>query len=230
MIELLTFDNVLRSSLFYSAIAVVLIAIIIYIILVVVTKKIKSKVRNEELEKLKFKIQEQRAGNLKNIPLDIKEYFKSNLNNEDLENLVNTIYLNDANNVLLVGNKLEYPALLFSYQSEANIKVFNYDLDARLWNNAVLEFPEFFKKKIDLIDKIDEKFKLIFAINSTQLSQTIYEKYYEHLENNGMLIILENVNTKRDVKTLTSFLKTKKIVYEVSKVKSNFVYIVKKDI
>ncbi|ADV34512.1 BC85_0335 family putative methyltransferase [Mycoplasmopsis fermentans] len=221
-----------KIGLIVSAIVFVIIAFITYIILLVKTRKIRNEINTKEAQKAHEAILKIRGEELGEFPKELKEFFKSNLDDYDLENFINTIYLNDVQEILLVGSKLEYPTALFKNKSQAQICLEKQKMNVSLWNKAVLELPKYFKDQPSFINvnelkTQDKKFKLIFSINSTETNQELFDKYYPMLSEKGMLVVLQNSNTKSGYRVLTKHLKLNKIVYELSYVKSGFLYIVK---
>ncbi|UUD35753.1 hypothetical protein NPA07_02670 [Mycoplasmopsis caviae] len=221
-----------KIGLVSSAIIFVIIAFVVYMILLAKTRKIRNELSTKEAQRAHEAIIKLRGEELGEFPKELKEFLKSKLDDYDLENLINTIYLNDAKDVLLVGQNLEYPTALFKNKSLAQISLEKKNMDVSLWNRAVLELPQYFSTQpnfieLDQIKSNNQRYKLIFAINSKQTNQELFDTYYSLLEENGMLVVLQNSNTKVGYKVLARHLKISKIIYELSYVKSGFLYIVK---
>ncbi|EGV00281.1 BC85_0335 family putative methyltransferase [Mycoplasmopsis columbina] len=217
-----------RNGLIISVFVVITIAALIYGFLFLKTRKLRKKVIDEETKKAHEIILELRGENLGQLPIELEKHLKPKVDNKDLENLINTTYLNKAKNTLVIGEKVEYEYATLNYLGYGNIELLNQNFDVKQWNLAVLDFPQYFPKKPLLIKEINKTYKLIFAINSNLSNQEIFKQYFSLLDEKGMLVVIQNKENKKDLKLMAKILKEQKILYEISHVKNKFLYIVKK--
>ena len=220
-----------KVALFVSIIVVALISILTYLLMFLKIRKIKKQIQNEEIHRAHAAILAIRGEPIGELPQDIKEYLKCKIDNLDLEQFINTTYLNKVEDILLDGSELEYPLFVLNKYGNGNIKVLKSSLDVKKWNDAVLTYPKDFEKQPNFVKDINEqKYSLVYIINSKLNNQEIYKKYYPLVANVGMLVVLINQgkeDKKKDLKALVKELKSLDIRHEVSYVKGQFLYIVK---
>ncbi|MCT4469756.1 BC85_0335 family putative methyltransferase [Mycoplasma sp. HS2188] len=193
-------------------------------------RQIKQNLQNEEDRRNRQKLMELRGDDLGMIPYDLKDFFGSKSDDYDVENWVNTVFLNDANDVLFVSPKLEFELATLLLKTKANISIVDKEINANLWNSAVVNFPHYFTKKVrtsSISELKKEQFKLIFASNLTQSNIELFQQFYSILEPKGMLIIRQDSTKNSDLKQLVTDLKITGVLHEVSAIKSKFIYIVK---
>ncbi|MEA4115536.1 hypothetical protein VBM87_01920 [Mycoplasma sp. 744] len=220
-------NNLIKLILLISIFVVIAIAFITFIIIKLKIKKIKKEIFNKELAQTKLNILELRGEELATAPLDLKKFFKIKIDDYDLENLINSTYLNKSEKNLLIGENIEYEYATMQYLAQGENSIISNNFDIKNWNNAVLEYPNYFNKKTHIINQTNELFNLIIAINSNLTNNQIFEKFFLNLNKNGLLIICQKNQSKTDLKQLISKLKYQNIRYEVSYVKNKFLYIVK---
>lgn len=213
-----------------SAIIIGLFGSIWMIVTYIKVYKLKKKIDKDYKKAAEDAVIKIKGEKLPDINPKFKELFTKNiLNDLDVFQLVNTAYLNEAKNILLVGNELEYSYSILRNMCVSEINLFRNSINSKIWNSAVLKQNDLFKNSPYFIDeeKFNKKnFKLIYFINSNYSSYEIYKNYYHKLEENGMIVVILNSENKSDLKLLTKELKNKKIRYEISKNKEKFLYIV----
>lgn len=225
----------LGIGLLVSAIIVFLIGISVVIITFLKAKKIRKEIEQKTKEATEQAILRIKGSELGETPSFINEAFKSCLDELDILHLINTIYLNNAKEVLLIGNNLENEYLTFKNMTQANIALDESEkvINKSKWNDAVLKFPDKIKEAPLFFNfKKDEprNFDLIYVLNSNQSNINIFDNYFKLLNEDGMILVLQNEETKRDLRIIKKDLKFKNIPYEVSKNKGLFLYIVKRSI
>ncbi|WP_029512548.1 BC85_0335 family putative methyltransferase [Mycoplasmopsis iners] len=224
--------DVIRIILLVSIFVVMAIGAIVYLTMFVKAKKIKRKLVDEEIRQANEAIDRLRGEDLEPIPMELKNILKPNIDDLDLDNIVNTSYINQAENNLFIGQNVEYEYAIMQYLGYGKNYIFKSDFNGKLWNQAVLTYPNCFKKPVEFINeeeiKQGKKFNLIVAINSQISNYEIFENYYNNLATKGMLIVVQNKITKGDLRLLAKHLKNEKIIYEISQIKNKFLYIVKK--
>ncbi|WP_416738097.1 BC85_0335 family putative methyltransferase [Mycoplasmopsis meleagridis] len=223
-----TENSSVKIGLIISIFVVVSIGALVYLIMFLKSKKIRKQILDEQTKKAHETILELRGENLAKAPLELKKFFKNKIDDFDLEDLINTTYLNKAENTLIIGQNIEYEIATLLFLGWGNFDILKDKFNVEKWNEAVLNYPDFFPKKPNFIRQIDKNYNLIFAINSADSNFNIYKKYFLKLEPNGMLVIIQNGQNKSDIKALTRELKINSITYEISHVKNKFLYIVKK--
>ncbi|QBF34757.1 hypothetical protein EG856_02405 [Mycoplasmopsis phocirhinis] len=221
----------LRWTLFASIFVVAFIGVGAHFWSRIKVRKIKQKYQSEEDKKNQQKLQQLRGEDLGTLPYDLKKFFASKSDDYDVENLINTVFLNNSQEVLFVSAYLEFELATILIKTNANVSIIKQNLDINLWNNAVLNFPQYFSKKINIKTYNEfkqHKFNLIFASNLSQSNLDLFEQFYSMLQDNAMLIIRQDKQKNSDLKNLVSTLKLSGITYEVSSIKSQFIYIVKR--
>ncbi|VEU78089.1 BC85_0335 family putative methyltransferase [Mycoplasmopsis columbinasalis] len=217
----------LKYGLLASAIVIVVLAIIICTILFLKVKRIKSDLLAKEKQEAKRIILETRGEEFGFLPDELRPYLVPKIKDEDLEHIVNTTYVNYAESALLIGSNVEFEYASLNHCGYGETAWLPEKIDKENWNRAVLDFPEFFKKPPKILKEEVGEYNLIIVANATQANLYYYKNYYQNLRPNGMLIIIQNSTSLKTLKELTALLKTENIRYEVSPVKSKFLYIVK---
>ncbi|BAP00894.1 hypothetical protein MCAL160_0198 [Mycoplasmopsis californica HAZ160_1] len=192
--------------------------------------QIKARYASEQEKINRQKLIEKRGDNWNKVPYELKDFWDSKTDDNDLENWINSVYLNDAQEVLVATESLEYETATLLTQTQANISTISTNIKVNWWNKMVSEFPHYFKRALSLVEHStlqDKKFNLILASNLHQSNISIYEYFYSKLTDNGMIIIRQDKVKKSDLKELASLLKTSQITHEISSIKSKFIYIVK---
>ncbi|WP_027120651.1 BC85_0335 family putative methyltransferase [Mycoplasmopsis lipofaciens] len=222
--------NWIRTSLIISMVVVILIAMIVYLILFLKTKKLRKIINDEQQRQAHEAILAIRGEELGKMPFELKKYLKNKSDDHDLENLINTIYLNKAQNVLLLGKNINYELVVLLTQTNANIYVYKNSLNIKTWNSAVLEFPNLFTKTPIFIDNTsiaNQTFDLIYDWDSDLTCLELLSQNQTYLKEKGMFVALVNSIKKQDIKTTSKILKNQQVIYEISYVKNQFLYVVK---
>ncbi|WP_338822955.1 BC85_0335 family putative methyltransferase [Mycoplasmopsis felifaucium] len=223
-------SNKLNLGLFISAIVVSLLGTITFISIWIKTLLIKKNIDKKRMLETEKAIEEQIGQKLGNLPAYIDEAFPNKLNQADLMQLINTVYLNKAQSVLLVGLDLENTFLSLKTMTLAKVYVEKNGINSKKWNDAVIKFPNEISEPplfANINVSQDYRYDLIYVINSDQSNFEIYKKYYKMLNSNGMMIVIQNPLIKKDLKLVAKEFKTQNIRYEISKNKDLFLYVVK---
>ncbi|MBZ4195550.1 BC85_0335 family putative methyltransferase [Mycoplasma tauri] len=225
------FYNGWPTSLGWGLIASVIIVSLISTIVAVVTfvKIIKMK---RQIDKDYHKKSEEAIIAIKGSPLDAKpefinKAFTNTIHELDTMQMVKSVYLNNAKDVLVDGKELENLYLSLKFLTLANIEIYHKAIDIKKWNEAVLNYPNDLKEQPNFISNENKKYKLIFSANDDSSNMEIFGKLFNKLEPNGMIMIIQNDNLKKDLKTIKYELKLKNIRFEVSKNKEKILYAVK---
>ncbi|WP_051521780.1 BC85_0335 family putative methyltransferase [Mycoplasmopsis gallinarum] len=220
-------NEIIKWILIASVILVCLVAVSIYGLMFYKTKKLRQKLVDEEVQKANEKILQIRGESLGHLPHELLKYLPNSIDEMDLENLINSTYLNDAKETLIIGNNNAFEYASLNYLGFGNFDLVTDTFNAKEWNLAVLEFPQYFNKKTNLLTEVSKTYDLIFVINSSNTNQEIFNNYFDFLKEKGMMIILQN-NSQNDLKEFKKELKKLNLIYEISYVKGKFLYIVKK--
>lgn len=218
-------------TLFASMIVVALVSLIIFFWARWKVRKIKEKINTQNNVSNEAKLVELRGENWNKVPYELKDFFGSKSADEDVNSLINNVFLNDAKNVLFVSKNFEYEVSSLLAFSNANISVLANYLDNKKMDLAKQKFPHYFEKCVqtkNLNELKDESFELIYAHNSEVNNITFYEVFYKKLTPNGILIIRQDNRKKTFNDPLITQLKIAQIPYEIVQQKAKFLYIVKK--
>ncbi|QJR43318.1 hypothetical protein HLA87_00640 [Mycoplasma miroungigenitalium] len=195
-------------------------------------KKIQAQQSNEEEKQRKLEILQKRGDDLGTLPYDLKDFFGSRVQDWDLESWINTIFLNDYKNVLIVNKNTEYELAVLMLKTKANIFEIQNNININLWNKAVLNFPQYFNRKCKIKTEAELRcisVNLVLANNSLIESFDLFNTYFNMLDKNGMLIIRLDNKKDKSFKSLLKNLKQSLIPFELTTVNSKFIYIVKKN-
>lgn len=205
-------DNI-RFWLLVSVGIVIGIAVISMIIIQIIVSNLKNK------NKATLKTMPIRP-NQGEIKADVKNALNIKLKDSDVEYLINNVFVNQYENILVVGKDLEYISYIINNQLLwAN--TFNTNLnDTNIQTLKSLDCLYDFKE-----DKIDF-YEAILLINDDNSLNKIHD-YYQKLVKNGMIIANISFLNSYSRKLLIQEFKTKNYTYEISPNK-NFILIVKK--
>ncbi|CAC13727.1 unknown; predicted coding region [Mycoplasmopsis pulmonis] len=207
-----------KIVLFASIFVVSAIAIICYIFIKLKVKKIK---KNEDFkEKELEKIMRPNAGE---IDLELKKISSSKFDDLDLDFILNTIYRNNYKKIALLGKENEY--IYFSIKSliDFETEILYEDYNKDLVEKITAKNPKYVFQS----SSSKEDFDLALAINFDSSYNQIYNQCLKLVKKNAMILIHCNGSKKNDLETLLKDLNFLKQKYEISKVKSEFLLIVK---
>ncbi|WP_029906004.1 BC85_0335 family putative methyltransferase [Mycoplasmopsis opalescens] len=202
------------------------IGIITFIITTIKAKKIQNDYRHKDIIKAKAIAMEKRGDNYGVLPYYLKEFFNSKIDDLDIENLINTTYLNNSQNVLVIGEKVNFEVATLIQYSDSKIFTTPKSLDILSWNAAVLKFREDFKSPLNF-DEETNTYDLIIALNTNDSIENVYQKNFDRLNKNSMLIISLRPEQIKEARSFAKGLKLAEIRYEISAIKQHFLYIVK---
>ncbi|WP_406617550.1 BC85_0335 family putative methyltransferase [Mycoplasmopsis adleri] len=217
-------------GLFASMIIVAVLGLAVFLGTYLKTISMKKKIDKERKEATEKAVMDQKGSALGQIPEYIDKTFAPNIDPLDRMQLINTIYLNRAKNVLLAGQDLENIYLSLTKMTLANIEVEETGINEEIWNKGAMRNLEEINSYPNYQDP--EKtisYDLVYVIESNLNSFEIFKKYYPQLRTDGMLVVIQNPSTKVDLKLLAKELKQQQIRYEISKNKAQFLYVIKMD-
>lgn len=187
-------------------------------------KKIRKKFFDKQQEETNIELKKLRS-DLGTLPYALKDFFKSKTDDYDVESFINTVYKNSYKKVLCCYDNDNF--VLAALQEKCKMPIFfeQESFDIKKWNLA----NDTLKGEINYTPVLFENSDLDLVIyNGKELTNMqIYHKYFSFLNNRGMIIINQSYQTSYDLKLITKFLKSEGITFEVSHVKSKFLYIVK---
>ncbi|WP_029513215.1 BC85_0335 family putative methyltransferase [Mycoplasmopsis primatum] len=228
--EKLVIDNhptALGWGLIASVIVLTIISVIVSIVIFVKIRKIKKEIDADYNKKANDAILAIKGSPLETKPDYINQAFKTNIDELDEIHIVKSVYLNYVKDVLLTGYNLENLYLTLKELTLANIHIESKAINNQLWNDAVLDLPDKIKEKPNFVQDDDLQYRLIVSVNEKATNDEIFQKFYPKLTTGGMLMVVQNADTKKDLKSIKTDLKIKKIRFEASKNKALFLYIVK---
>ncbi|BAW18145.1 hypothetical protein MBVG596_0313 [Mycoplasmopsis bovigenitalium] len=220
----------LKIALWISVGVVGFLGISAFIISLVKVKKIKDKYLNDKDALAKKQLIELRGDNWGKLPYELKEFYNSKTNDNDIDSWINTVFLNDYKTLLIASKNLDYELVCLNLLSPAKITINKNIFDESKYTQACEINTELSNKKISVLSQNeikDSKFDLIYATNIIENNTDIFANYFNLLNNNGMLVIRQDDTNKAKLRELISDLKFAQVTYEVSSVASKFIYIVK---
>lgn len=220
----------LKIALWVSVGVVGFLGISAFIISLVKVKKIKDKYLNDKDALAKKQLIELRGENWGKLPYELKEFYNSKTNDNDIDSWINTVFLNDYKTLLIASKNLDYELVCLNLLSPAKITINKNNFDENKYAQACKINTELNKEKINILSQNeikDSKFDLIYTTNIIENNTDIFANYFNLLNNNGMLVIRQDDTNKAKLRDLISDLKFAQVTYEVSSVASKFIYIVK---
>ncbi|VEU60780.1 Uncharacterised protein [Mycoplasmopsis bovigenitalium] len=220
----------LKIALWVSVGVVGFLGISAFIISLVKVKKIKDKYINDKDALAKKQLIELRGENWGKLPYELKEFYNSKTNDNDIDSWINTVFLNDYKTLLIASKNLDYELVCLNLLSPSKITINKNNFDENKYAQACKINTELSNKKISVLSQNeikDSKFDLIYATNIIENNTDIFANYFNLLNNNGMLVIRQDDTNKAKLRDLISDLKFAQVTYEVSSVASKFIYIVK---
>ncbi|MEE3928162.1 hypothetical protein V2E24_01040 [Mycoplasmopsis ciconiae] len=214
----------LKLALGISAIVVFCLGFLVYFGILIKVRLIRKKYIHQDEQKLLMQLQQIRD-DLGTLPYTLKEAFGSKAQDWDIEFLINTIYLNNYQNVLLVS---KYDNFVFAAISEKTKKSLFYLPDyfnGLNWNETVEKFPTQFHHQPKIYSQQDLDCAIFYDGFNSNLE--IFNNYYQKLNDNGLLIINQKNIPSKELKLFIATLKEKQIKWEIVFYKQKYLYIKK---
>ncbi|MBN0970935.1 BC85_0335 family putative methyltransferase [Mycoplasma phocoeninasale] len=202
----------LRTGLAISMIVVLIIAIAILIATLVIKKRLVKKITNpdEQAELAKLKIKNPNYGIVLN---GIKKYYENAIANDFfVAFLINTIYLNKYQNIL-INDKNDYLAISSAALASSNVLYDNSgNKNLIKYQEIVKEFPDLSELKLSYELPNEKKYDLIFSADKSLKIEDHLEKYLQFLADKGMMIIA--IGNYDETKAAKAILKDYQLRYE----------------
>ncbi|WP_029608883.1 BC85_0335 family putative methyltransferase [Mycoplasma simbae] len=192
--------------------------------------QLKSKYKTEQEKLNQQRLIEIRGENWNKVPEELKLAFNSEVDQNDIENIVNTVILNNYSTILIASTNHEYEASSLLYLTDANVYIPNSNLNVSLWNIVITMQPQYFKRSLNIIDlaSTQSTYDLILATNKNKQNIDIFESFFNKLNQNGMLMIRQDITDKSELNSTLKTLKMAQVPHEVMKIKAKYLLIVKK--
>ncbi|AXE60863.1 hypothetical protein DA803_02045 [[Mycoplasma] phocae] len=201
-----------RTALAISMVVVLIIAIVILIATLVIKKRISKKMINpeEQVEIAKLRVKNPNYGVVLN---GIKKYYDNNIINDFfVAFLINTIYLNKYQNVL-INDQNDYLAISSAALASSNVFCDNsHQKYLSKYDEIKNEFPDLSTIKLTYGISQKQDYDLIFSSNENFSIEQHLQKYLKFLNQKGMMII--SVNSFEQIKLSKPILTSYKLRYE----------------
>ncbi|TDV23580.1 hypothetical protein BCF59_0572 [Mycoplasmopsis mustelae] len=216
-----------KTILIISAIVVFVLGITTYIVIQIWVRRYRAKYVRKAQEEAFIKVQSMR-NDIGQLPFVLKDEFRSKSNDLDIEGLINTVYLNHYQSLLILSKRdlFAFAAVVEKVKTTGYYLIDEFDFEK--YNQVRRKMPEEFQQAILPYDDQPLDFVCVFSSNLDIMS--IYQKYYQKLNENGMIAICLKFFKNREAYDLVQLLKKNKIQHEVSYISNKFLFIVKKNI
>ncbi|SJZ51377.1 BC85_0335 family putative methyltransferase [Mycoplasmopsis verecunda] len=213
-----------KLALGISAVIIAVIAFGIYIGMQIWVKKYRAKILKKTQEEAMIQINSMR-NDIGELPFPVKDYLKSKANDIDVEGIINTVYINNYKNVLVINNNDLFPVVAIASKVKANTYVYynetNYDQLQDIQNRFPEHVPNLIKTYDDSVD-----LDCLVIMHSQEDINDIFDRFNK-LMDKGMILVAFS-NPRSEIKRLLSYLKMTDIRYEVSFLSSKYLFVVKK--
>ncbi|MBN4083803.1 hypothetical protein JXZ92_03180 [Mycoplasma sp. CSL10137] len=207
-----------------SAVVVFIIGIVVYVGINIWAKKIRNNFINKSRQETLIKIESLR-NDIGTLPFELKDKLKSKTDDLDIEGIINTVYLNKYQDVLVISENDIFPNIAISEKTTAKnyylINNFDFDKFTKIRDNN----PEDVTKPLFLYN--NELLDLIVVFKENKNIFDLYKDYFNKLNKDGMLVFNLKKIKNSEINNLINELKTKNIKYEVSYITNKYLFIVK---
>ncbi|VEU74940.1 Uncharacterised protein [Mycoplasmopsis citelli] len=214
-----------QIGLFISMGVVALIALILVLFLRWKIKKIKQQYLNQDREQTYLMLQRLR-NDLGELPFNLKDHLKNDYKPYDIEAVINTIFTNDFNSILIIDNKDVFLQAVVSAKTKRKM----YFLKEYNFYPQYLELLEKYPDELqesNLFEYNGQSLNFVAVFNNNYSLEEVFEKYFKVLENQSMMMILTTNYRKKELVNFVKLIKKTNLLYEISYVESKFLYIVK---
>ncbi|QKT05581.1 BC85_0335 family putative methyltransferase [Mycoplasma sp. OR1901] len=207
-----------------SAIVVFVIGILVYIGINIWAKKVRNNFINKSRQETLIKIESMR-NDIGTLPFELKEKIKSKTDDLDIEGIINTIYINKYQDILVISENDIFPNIAINEKTQAKNYYLMNDFDFEKFTELRDSNHEDITKPLFLYN--NELLDLVAVFKSNININDLYKDYFNKLNKDGMLVINLKKTKKSDLNVLVNELKSKNIKYEVSYITNKYLFIVK---
>ncbi|WP_406614544.1 BC85_0335 family putative methyltransferase [Mycoplasma corogypsi] len=160
------------------------------------------------------------------LPMNLYKYFCSQANLFDIEGIINTVFNNGYKGVLVINNSDLFPLSAIAQKIKSNVFYKMVDFDYDLFQNAKEKFPEEFKDNI--FEYSNQKVDLVYIAHAGSSILDEFNLSFEHLSENGMIIVSYQDTLNADMKSFVQYLIDKSIRHEIDFFGTKLIFITKK--
>ncbi|UUD36462.1 hypothetical protein NPA08_01345 [Mycoplasmopsis citelli] len=185
-----------QIGLFISMGVVALIALILVLFLRWKIKKIKQQYLNQDREQTYLMLQRLR-NDLGELPFNLKDHLKNDYKPYDIEAVINTIFTNDFNSILIIDNKDVFLQAVVSAKTKRKmyfLKEYNFYPQ---YLELLKKYPDELQES-NLFEYNGQSLNFVAVFNNNYSLEEVFEKYFKVLENQSMMMILTTNYRKKN--------------------------------